>query len=134
MYCDGILSELDRFLGTNLLRLKVASRVTGEECTIDYQRRDACNALKNKSYCGLYDQGSVWITENPNQLKAGDVVVPLSKAGKKRAEIIGAGCIVTEWHPYDGSDPARPDLGVAHIHLECPEDLPEKTISRILAL
>lgn len=134
MYCDDVLSNLKRFLGVNLKDVRLASRVEGEECTIDYVRKDACSSLKDKSFCGLYDRGAVWITENPDMLRAGDVVVPLSKARAKRSEIVSSGCIVTEWHPYDGSDPKRPNLGVAHIHLECPEGYPAKRLAELIAL
>lgn len=115
-YCDKAYRELAELLGDNAI---INAHVPNEECTISIIRPDAQEALSDKNLHFLYDVGSIFIMENPNNIRGGDVVVPMDKTGEKANQINNTkGCKVEEEHVYDGTN-KRKDLNVSHIHFIC---------------
>jgi hypothetical protein len=103
--------------------VKLCNEVPLEECTVQYRRLDTLSAMTDKYLSRLFGTGALWITQDPSRppaISAGDVVVPSRKASSKAKEINDTPhCMVTEVHLYDGSDPKRPNLNIAHIHFTC---------------
>ncbi len=87
---------------------------SGEHVFVDFMRSDSARVMETMYHAyPSYYTSSVY-REKRGDVLVGDLVVPMSKKEAKIDDVLRVNCRLTDIHNYS-------DMGVTHIHFECPD-------------